>query len=303
MYSASDIHTGDWIDRYVPDGWRPYLRLARVDRPIGTWLLLLPCWWSIALAAQPGQGPNLWLALLFAIGALVMRGAGCTINDMADRDIDIKVARTAMRPLASGALSLTQAVIFLGLQLLIGLIILLCLSKTAIWLGIASLSLVVLYPFMKRITWWPQVVLGLAFNWGALLGWAAQRDQVGLPTIPLYLAGICWTMVYDTIYAHQDKEDDQLVGVKSTALRFGAETKKWLTGFAVAMLLLLAIAFNAANLAWPAYLGLIAVAIHLAWQLLAVDLDQPKDCLAKFRSNRYLGLLLLIGIIAGRWVA
>ncbi len=303
MYSASDIHTGDWIDRYVPDGWRPYLRLARVDRPIGTWLLLLPCWWSIALAAQPGQGPNLWLALLFAIGAFVMRGAGCTINDMADRDIDIKVARTAMRPLASGALSLTQAVIFLGLQLLIGLIILLCLSKTAIWLGIASLSLVVLYPFMKRITWWPQVVLGLAFNWGALLGWAAQRDQVGLPTIPLYLAGICWTMVYDTIYAHQDKEDDQLVGVKSTALRFGADTKKWLTGFAVAMLLLLAIAFNAANLAWPAYLGLIAVAIHLAWQLLAVDLDQPKDCLAKFRSNRYLGLLLLIGIIAGRWVA
>ncbi|MET1027767.1 MAG: 4-hydroxybenzoate octaprenyltransferase [Dongiaceae bacterium] len=303
MYSASDIHTGDWIDRYVPDGWRPYLRLARVDRPIGTWLLLLPCWWSIALAAQPGHGPNLWLALLFAIGALAMRGAGCTLNDMADRDIDGRVARTAMRPLASGALSMTQAVIFLGLLLGIGLIVLLCLSRTAIWLGIASLSLVVVYPFMNRITWWPQVVLGLAFNWGALMGWAAQRDQLALPTIPLYLAGICWTMVYDTIYAHQDKEDDQLVGVKSTALRFGAETKKWLSGFAVAMVLLLAIAFNAANLAWPAYLGLIAVAIHLAWQLLAVDLDQPKDCLAKFRSNRYLGLLLLIGIVAGRWVA
>ncbi len=302
MYSASDILTGDWVDRYVPVRFRPFLRLARIDRPIGTWLLLLPCWWSIALAAAPGHWPNLWLILLFAIGALVMRGAGCTVNDMADRDIDRKVARTATRPLASGALSMPEAVFFLGLQLLIGLIVLLCLSRTAIWLGIASLSLVVLYPFMKRVTWWPQVVLGLAFNWGALLGWAAVRDEVGLATLPLYIAGICWTLVYDTIYAHQDKEDDLLVGVKSTALRFGAATKAWLSGFAVAMVLLTAIAFNAAHLAWPAYLGLLIVAGHLAWQLLDVDLDQPNDCRAKFNSNRYLGLILLVGIILGRLV-
>jgi 4-hydroxybenzoate polyprenyltransferase len=197
---------------------------------------------------------------------------------------------------------MTQAVVFLGLQLLIGLVVLLSLTKTAIWLGIASLSLVVIYPFMKRITWWPQVVLGLAFNWGALLGWAAVRDEFGSPTIPLYLAGICWTLVYDTIYAHQDKADDLLVGVKSTALRFGDDTKTWLSGFAIAMVLLIAIAFKAAQLGWPAYLGLLVVAGHLVWQLKNADLDKPKDCLAKFKSNRDLGLLLLLGIILGRWL-
>lgn len=303
MYSASDIHSGDWIDRRMPAGIRPYLRLARLDRPIGTWLLLLPCWWSIALAALPGDGPRLWLLLLFGLGALVMRGAGCTINDMADRDIDGKVARTATRPLASGALSMRQAWMFLALQLLIGLVVLLCLSRAAIWLGIASLSLVVIYPFMKRIIWWPQVVLGLAFNWGALMGWAAVRHEVGWVSLPLYAAGICWTLVYDTIYAHQDKLDDLQVGVKSTALHFGAATKKWLTGFAIAQVLLTAIAFNAANLAWPAYPVLLAVAGHLAWQIISVDLNQPKDCLVKFKSNRNLGLLLFVGIVLGRLLA
>jgi 4-hydroxybenzoate polyprenyltransferase len=303
MYSASDIHSGDWIDRWFPAELRPYLRLARLDRPIGTWLVLLPCWWSIALAAEPGGWPSLWLLILFAIGALVMRGAGCTINDMADRDIDGKVARTALRPLASGALSMRQAWQFLALQLFIGLLVLLCLSWTAIWLGVCSLSLVVIYPFMKRITWWPQVVLGLAFNWGAWMGWAAVRHEVGSPSLPLYLAGICWTMVYDTIYAHQDKADDLLVGVKSTALRFGAETKKWLSGFAIAQVLLTTIAFQSAHLAWPAYLVLVIVAGHLAWQIIAVDISNPKDCLAKFKSNRNLGLLLFAGIILGRLLA
>jgi 4-hydroxybenzoate polyprenyltransferase len=303
MYSASDIHSGDWVDRWFPTGLRPYLRLARLDRPIGTWLLLLPCWWSIALAAQPGAWPSVWLLVLFAIGALVMRGAGCTINDMADRDIDGKVARTALRPLASGALSMRQAWQFLGLQLFVGLIVLLCLSWTAIWLGVLSLSVVVIYPFMKRITWWPQVVLGLAFNWGAWMGWAAMRHEVGAPSLPLYLAGVCWTLVYDTIYAHQDKEDDLQVGVKSTALRFGAETKQWLSGFAVGQVLLTAIAFHIAQIGWPAYLALILVAGHLAWQITAVDLNNPKDCLMKFKSNRNLGLLLFAGIILGRLLA
>jgi 4-hydroxybenzoate polyprenyltransferase len=303
MYSASDIHNGDWVDRWLPVGIRPYLRLARIDRAIGTWLLLWPCWWSIALASAPGHWPNIWLMILFGIGALVMRGAGCTINDMADRDIDGKVARTATRPLASGALSMMQAWLFLALQLLIGFVILLCLSRAAIWLGIASLVIVAVYPFMKRITWWPQVVLGLAFNWGALMGWAAVRHEFGWVSLPLYVAGICWTMVYDTIYAHQDKWDDLQVGVKSTALRFGADTKKWLSGFAVAQVLLTAIAFNAANLAWPAYLALLAVAVHLAWQLVGVDLNHPKDCRVKFNSNRNLGLLLFVGIVLGRLLA
>jgi 4-hydroxybenzoate polyprenyltransferase len=303
MYSASDIHTGDWVDRRVPVGLRPYLRLGRYDRPIGAWLLMAPCWWSVALAATPGRGPSLWLLLLFALGALIMRGAGCTINDMADRDIDNQVARTATRPLASGALSMFQAWLFLGLQLLIGLIILLCLSRQAIWLGVASLSLVILYPFMKRVTWWPQVVLGLAFNWGAMMGWAAVRHEFGWGTLPLYVAGICWTMVYDTIYAHQDKLDDLKVGVKSTALRFGAATKQWLTGFAILQVLLTAIAFNAANLSWPAYLVLLVVAGHLAWQIRTVDLNHPKDCLMKFQSNRNLGLLLFAGIVLGRLLA
>lgn len=303
MYSASDIHQGDWVDRWFPANLRPYLRLARLDRPIGTWLLLLPCWWSIALATMPGHWPSLWLLVIFAIGAIVMRGAGCTINDMADRDIDGKVARTAVRPLASGALSLRQAWQFLGLQLLIGLVVLLSLPGTAIWLGLASLSLVVIYPFMKRITWWPQVVLGLAFNWGAWMGWAAVRHEVGSPSLPLYIAGICWTLVYDTIYAHQDKQDDLQVGVKSTALRFGGDTKTWLTGFAIAQILLTAIAFNAASLAWPAYLLLLPAAGHLAWQISSVDLDDPKDCLAKFKSNRNLGLLLFVGIMLGKLLA
>jgi 4-hydroxybenzoate polyprenyltransferase len=300
MSSAADIQVGDWIDRNVPAGWRPYARLARLDRPIGTWLLLFPCWWSIALASEPGHWPDLWLMILFGIGALVMRGAGCTVNDMVDRDIDAQVARTATRPLASGRLTLTQAFAFLGLQLAIGLVILLQLSAAAIWLGIASLILVALYPFMKRITWWPQAFLGLTFNWGALMGWAAARDEVASPALLLYAAGFFWTLSYDTIYAHQDKEDDTLIGVKSTALRLGKDTRPWLLGFDAAMLVLLVLAGAQAGLSWIYYLALLALAAHLKWQQADVDLDDPKDCLAKFRSNRVIGWILLAGIVLGR---
>ena len=300
MSSAADIQEGDWIDRHVPSEFRPYARLARLDRPIGTWLLLFPSWWSIALAAQPGAWPDLWLMVLFAIGALVMRGAGCTVNDIIDRDIDAKVARTATRPLASGRLSLTQAFTFLGLQLAIGLVILLQLSASAIWLGVASLILVAAYPYMKRITWWPQAFLGLTFNWGALMGWAAVRDEVAWPAILLYVAGLFWTLSYDTIYAHQDKSDDMLIGVKSTALRLGKDTKAWLLGFDAAMLVLLVAVGAEAGLSWIYYLGVLGVSFHLKWQLVDVDLDNPKDCLAKFQSNRFIGWILLAAIVLGR---
>jgi len=210
------------------------------------------------------------------------------------------VARTATRPLASGRLSLTQAFAFLGLQLAIGLVILLQLSATAIWLGVASLILVAVYPFMKRITWWPQAFLGLTFNWGALMGWAAMRDEVALPSILLYAAGFFWTLSYDTIYAHQDKEDDTLIGVKSTALKLGKDTKTWLLGFDAAMLALLIAAGAYAGMAWIYYLALLGVAAHLKWQQSEVDLDNAKDCLAKFRSNRIIGWILLAGIVFGR---
>lgn len=298
--AAADIRAGDWIDLYLPESWRPYARLARLDRPIGTWLLLFPCWWSLALTAPPGHWPRLYLLILFGIGALVMRGAGCTVNDMIDRDIDAKVARTATRPLASGQLSMAQAWRFLGLLLGVGLIILLQLSWSAIWLGVASLILVAIYPFMKRITWWPQAFLGLTFNWGALMGWAAMRDEVAWPAILLYAAGFFWTLSYDTIYAHQDKADDALIGVKSTALRLGQDTKAWLIGFDLAMLVLLVAAFATANIGWPAYVAILAVAFHLRWQASNVDLDNAQDCRAKFHSNRWIGWILLAGIVAGR---
>jgi len=298
--SFTDIRRGDWVDRLVPAPLRPYFRLARLDRPIGTWLLLFPCWWSIALAAPPGGGPSIRLLVLFALGALVMRGAGCTINDMADRDFDRRVTRTASRPMASGAVSMRGALVFLALQLLIGLLILLQLSPLAIALGVASLALIVTYPFMKRVTYWPQAFLGLTFNWGALMGYAAAKDRLDSAPLLLYAAGIAWTLVYDTIYAHQDKEDDALIGVRSTALKFGAATRRWLVPFAVATTLLLAAMIPAAGLGLFAWLALIGVAGHLAWQIATVDFDNPADCLAKFRSNRWLGWILLIGIILGR---
>ena len=297
---ASDIATGDWIDRFAPAGCRPYLRLARLDRPIGTWLLLFPCWWSLALATTPGALPDLKLIILFAIGALVMRGAGCTVNDIADRDFDAQVARTATRPLASGALSMKQAFVFLALQLALGLLVLWQFPPFAIWLGIASLALIVAYPFMKRITWWPQAFLGLTFNWGALLGWAAVHGGLAVAPVWLYIGGIFWTLFYDTIYAHQDKADDALIGIKSTALRLGAQTKPWLLGFSLMAVFCFALALLTGGSGIVAYLALAGVLAHLFWQLRFVDLDDTRDCLAKFRSNRYIGWLLFFGFVLDR---
>ncbi len=296
----TDIRRGDWVDRRLPAAIRPYCRLARLDRPIGSWLLLLPCWWGLALAAPAGGWPSLRLLALFAIGAVVMRGAGCTVNDIVDRDFDRRVTRTAQRPIASGAVSVPRAFVFLALQLGLGLLILLQLGRLAFWLGCASLLLVALYPFMKRFTYWPQAFLGLTFNWGALLAPAAALGRIPPAAFALYGAGIAWTLVYDTIYAHQDKEDDLLIGVRSTALKFGAASRRWLVLFALLMLALLATAFVVAGLGLWAWLSLVLVAGHLAWQIGAVDMKAPADCLAKFRANKWLGLILFAGIVLAR---
>jgi 4-hydroxybenzoate polyprenyltransferase len=297
---ASDIRSGDWVDRYLPAFLRPYARLARLDRPSPAWLLLLPCWWAIALAAPAGGWPNPWLLFLFAVGSVIMRGAGCTFNDIVDRNYDRQVARTAGRPIASGEIGVFGAVVFLAIELLLGFFILILLPPLAVGLGIGSLLLVATYPFMKRITYWPQAFLGLTFNWGAIMGYAAATGQVSLAAVVLYGAGIAWTLVYDTIYAHQDKEDDALIGVRSTALMFGARTKWWLALFALAMLALLALTIPLAGLGRIAWLAVAGVALHLLWQILAVDIDNPADCLKKFRANRWLGWIVFAGILAGR---
>ena len=314
--TATDIPRGAWIDRLLPAAAHPYARLMRLDRPIGTWLLLFPCWWSLFLAsrwppslsmAEPVVSDRLWwllmMAALFGVGAVVMRGAGCTYNDIVDRDFDAKVARTALRPIPSGQISVRQAIVFLIAQLLVGLIILLVFNRFAILLGVLSLALVFTYPLMKRITYWPQAVLGLTFNWGALMGWAAVTGGLHPAALALYTGGLAWTLHYDTIYAHQDKEDDALVGVKSTALKLGAQTKPWLAGFSIATVALFELAMAFAGLGWPALLAVAVVALHLAWQILTVDLDDPADCLAKFRSNRWVGWILLAGILGGHYVS
>ncbi|MFQ5618500.1 MAG: 4-hydroxybenzoate octaprenyltransferase [Rhodospirillales bacterium] len=296
--AASDIRAGSRMERLAPRGMRPYLRLARIDRPIGTWLLVLPCWWSVALAMS--AWPDARMFALFAVGALIMRGAGCTLNDIVDRDIDGRVARTAARPIPSGAVSVRQAIVFLGLQLLAGLAVLTQLNGFAIALGTGALPLIVVYPFMKRITYWPQLVLGLVFNWGALLGWAAVRGELGAPALALYGAGVLWTLGYDTIYAHQDKEYDSLIGLKSTALKLGDATRPWLFAFYGGVLVLLALAGHLAALAWPFFAVLALGAAHLIWQAAMVDTADAHDCLAKFKSNRNFGLIVLAGVVAGQ---
>jgi 4-hydroxybenzoate polyprenyltransferase len=296
--AASDIPKGSWVDRALPAPARPYARLARLDRPIGTWLLLFPCWWGTALAA-PGW-PSAWLIAIFALGAVVMRGAGCTYNDIVDRDFDGRVARTADRPIPSGQVSVRQAVVFLFAQLLVGFAILMTFNWPSILLGVLSLALVFTYPLMKRITWWPQFFLGLAFNWGALMGYCAVAGQVTAGALTLYAAGIAWTLHYDTIYAHQDKEDDALIGVKSSALKLGDRTRPALMLFSALAVLLLALAAWLESLNAIFAAALAAAALHLAWQARAVRLDDPQDCLAKFRSNRLIGWIVLAGIIAAR---
>ncbi|KAG4922281.1 hypothetical protein AAZX31_18G197600 [Glycine max] len=293
--------SSSWVELYLPRKVQPYARLARLDKPIGTWLLLWPCMWSITLATTPGHLPDFKMLALFGCGALLLRGAGCTINDLLDRDIDTMVERTKLRPVASGLLTPFQGLCFLGFQLLLGLGILLQLNNYSRVLGASSLLLVFSYPLMKRFTFWPQAFLGLTFNWGALLGWAAIKGSLD-PSIvlPLYASGVFWTLVYDTIYAHQDKEDDLKVGVKSTALRFGDSTKEWITGFGIACLGGLAVSGFNAEIGWPYYASLAVASGHLGWQIWTVDLSSRADCNRKFVSNKWFGAIIFGGILAGR---
>lgn len=283
-----------WLAR-APRALRPYLKLARIDRPIGAWLLFWPGAWSLALA---GRGkPDLALLALFAAGSVLMRAAGCVVNDIADRKYDAQVARTASRPLASGEVSLVRALAFLALLLLAALAILFSFDRFAVVLGAASLPLILAYPFMKRITHWPQAFLGLTFNWGALLGWAAATGTLAWPAGALYAAGFFWTLGYDTIYAHQDKEDDRAIGVKSTALLFGTRSALAVGGFYLVFLALLALAGVLGGLAWPYYAALGLAFLLLAWQVLFVRLDEASDCLAKFKSNAWLGWIVFVGML------
>ncbi len=290
---------GNWVDTGAPAWMRPYLRLTRLDRPIGWWLLLLPCWWSAALAAIPAGwwGPDPWHLLLFLIGAIVMRGAGCTWNDLVDRDIDGQVERTRSRPIPSGQITARAAFVFLIVQALVGLLVLLQFNGFAIGVGIASLGVVAIYPFMKRFTYWPQIFLGLAFSWGALMGWAGVFGRLDPPAVLLYLGSIAWVIHYDTIYAHQDREDDALVGLKSTALLFGPRTRPMLALFSAAAVVLIALAGWTAGAGVVFAIGLAAFAAHLAWQIRVIDIADPALCLRLFKSNRDAGLILFAGLV------
>lgn len=283
----------------------PYLRLARYDRPIGVWLLALPCLFGLFLAARQTEASLQTLAIagaLFVLGSFVMRGAGCTWNDMLDRDLDAKVARTAGRPLAAGQISLTAAALFLIAQALIGLIVLLQFDRFTVWLTIAALVPVAIYPLMKRITDWPQLVLGIAFNWGALSGWSALTHELSLAPLLLYLGCVFWTLGYDTIYAHQDKTDDAIIGVRSTALRLGPATKPFLAAVYASAILCWGGAITVAGLHAGTYLGLALCAFHLAGQIARARLDDPASCLKVFRSNREAGLLLLAALALGAFL-
>jgi 4-hydroxybenzoate polyprenyltransferase len=292
--------TGNWVDTRAPLWLRPYLRLARFDRPIGSWLLLMPCWWSAALAAGMARDlhPLPLVIVLFFVGAFVMRGAGCTWNDVTDRDLDAQVERTRSRPIPAGQVSVAQALVFMVFQALIGLVVLLQFNRFAVMTGIASLSIVAAYPFMKRITYWPQIVLGLAFSWGALMGFAVTFGRIDATALILYAGSIAWVIGYDTIYAHQDSEDDALIGIKSTALLFGARTRPALLVFYGLAVVLIGVALALAGARWPAWLGLAAFAAHLAWQIARLRIDDAALCHRLFKSNRDAGLLLFAGLIA-----
>ena len=304
---VADAPSGHWTYKLLPRSAWPYAQLARWDRPIGWWLLLWPCWWSVALAPLVNAGaampiwvqiPNPTHIVLFLIGAIAMRGAGCTYNDLVDQNIDNQVARTRSRPLPSGQVSRNQAKFFLAAQLLVGFFVLVQLNWFAFFLGLCAIVPVAIYPFMKRITNWPQLFLGLAFSWGALMGWAALYGSLSLAPVLLYLGCILWTIGYDTIYAHQDKEDDAIVGIGSTALLFGDQSQRAIGILYAFMLSLFAAAFISVGTAWPAFLGLGLAAIHLARQIVVLDIEDGDQCLALFKSNTVVGWFIFIGLVA-----
>jgi len=285
--------TGNWVDVLAPAVTRPYLRLARLDRPIGSWLLLIPCWWSVGLTGMRlHHVPNLWHVVLFFIGAFAMRGAGCTWNDLVDRDLDAKVERTRSRPIPSGQVTVAQATIFMVAQALVGFLVLIQFNRATVICGLASLLVIAIYPFMKRITYWPQIVLGLAFSWGALMGWPAAFGRLDWPALLLYAGSIAWVIGYDTIYAHQDREDDLMIGIKSTALLFQENTPRMMRIFYGAAVALICLAGIDAGGRWIFIAGILAFAFHLLWQIRSLRIDDPAHCLMLFKSNRNAGLIL-----------
>ncbi len=299
--NGTDIQSDNWIGRYLPLSLRAYARLMRLDRPIGTWLLLIPCLWSVAMASPAGW-LDFWPMLLFTLGAIVMRGAGCVVNDIYDRNLDAMVERTRTRPLASGEIKLWQAVLFLIVLLILGLGVLLQFNRFTVSIGLSSFLLVAIYPLMKRITWWPQLVLGITFNWGALMGWSAITGKLGISAMLIYGAGIFWTLGYDTIYAHQDKNDDIEIGIKSTALLLGERSRPWIALFYLCALILLALAGYINDLGQIYYYLLVAAALHAMWQLALWRMDNPENCLQRFCSNRDFGLIVLVAILVGKLI-
>lgn len=297
---VADAKATNWFDQLAPEWARPYGHLARFDRPIGAWLLLFPCWWSQALAeVSIGRTyPNPWYLALFAIGAFVMRGAGCTHNDIIDREYDKSVARTASRPIPSGRVTVLQAFLFAVALCLIGFIVLLQFNSFTVLLGIASLALVAGYPFAKRYTHWAQLMLGLTFKWGALVGWAAVTGSLGWPAIWLYIGAIAWTVGYDTLYAHQDKEDDAILGLKSTALLFGDKTDVWVGGLYTFAWLCWITAVLMVGGSIVVMTALACVLGQMAWQVATLDIRNPANCLERFRSNRWVGWLFFLGLVA-----
>jgi 4-hydroxybenzoate polyprenyltransferase len=297
--AVADARAANVVDRFAHAALLPYLRLARADRPTGFWLLAIPCFWSVALASRSigAEYPDPWLLALFAIGAIVMRAAGCTYNDIVDKDIDARVARTQGRPLPSGQVSEKAATIFMLVLCLIGLAVLLSFNAATIWLGLAVIPIVAAYPLVKRYSYWPQAVLGLAFNWGALLGYTAVLGRLEWAAAVLYAGAIAWTIGYDTIYAHQDREDDALLRLKSTALRFGRATKAWLAGFYALAWLGITTAGLLAGAEIVFLLGMGAAGAHLFWQVATLDIDDPENCLRRFRSNRDFGLIVFAAIV------
>ncbi len=295
-----DAPPKNWLDRFAPDWLKPYGRLARWDRPIGWWLLLWPCWWSAALIAIAGErgAPNVWHLLLFMVGAIAMRGAGCTYNDLIDRDLDAQVERTRNRPLPSGAVTSGQALVFLLLQALVGALVLLQFNRFTILLGLASLLVVAIYPFAKRVTDWPQFVLGLAFSWGALVGWSATAGRLAAAPIALYCGAVLWTIAYDTIYALQDREDDALIGVRSTARLFGRRSRLGIAAFYIAAFALIGLACVLADAGLFAFAALGCALIHVIWMVVTLDPGDPASCLRRFRANSTTGWIVFAGLVA-----
>jgi 4-hydroxybenzoate polyprenyltransferase len=300
---VADAPSDNWVYRILPPWLWPYAQLARWDRPIGWQLLMWPCFWSVALAANAAAaagsfsgGRTVYHLFLYFIGAVAMRGAGCAYNDLVDHKIDMEVARTRSRPLPSGRVTRTQTKIFIVLQALVGLLVLLQFNWFSVTLGILSLGIVALYPFAKRFTDWPQFFLGLAFSWGALMGWAGIFGSLSLAAVSLYIAAVVWTIGYDTIYAHQDKEDDELIGVRSTARLFGDRTRQWLIGLYGLTLVLMLLAFLLAGAGPVAYLGLLIAAAMFAWQIAKLDINDGEQCLALFKSNNRVGLVVFAGL-------